>query len=1331
MKTYKILIILFFLKGHFQVCSQIKISDAGPVLVNGGETFYDAGGAGSDDGNNDQTITLCPKISGERVYVDFTNFSTSFDGILSNSDYLYIFDGNSITSPNIGRLGGDYSGKYNTATTPFKVGAPFPTDVIYSNPIDPNYSNAFSPGIFSATNVSGCLTFNFVNKNSNTSSGWTAIINTYKPLDTPGCEIDITADQTNICSSTQIKLKATGKLSSEGLKNDFNSGIGSWNGTVGATLVTSFCGASSLDGSQFIWMKDWQESSTKSRSLETNSINVSNGGLISFEYCQAPDNKGATSCDAPDRNSTYKTLEGIYLQYSINNGVNWTTIKYIFPNGQTGPMGKEDGLNGCGDYVKKWTKMIYPIPSAAKTTNTKFRWIQPIITGPKDDNWGIDNVIIATQKPITISIYKNPVDATNHGTLISSSSPYEINETPSANTTYRAVITDGTSSCYKDIPIIVNSCCTPPTVTPTPTNPTCTGNDGKIELTGLANSTAYSVTYKKNGTAVAAASFTSDATGKITISGLSGGNFTDIICSIGTCATAAVTTALTDLIQVTFTTSKQDPSSCGASDGEIKISGLSASTAYEVSYKNPGGTSVGPTAITSSASNEIVLSTLIQGSYTDLKVKLVSSGCFKTDAGPIVLADPSGITFTPSKKKDPTTCGASDGEIKLAGLSASTAYEVSYKKPDGTVVGPTPITSNATNEIIIDQLIQGSYSAFTVKLVSNSCSKTEAGPVVLSDPSGITFTATKKQDPTTCVATDGIIELKTLTANTDYEVSYKDPLSTLVGPITKRSDINGILSIDALAEGSYSDFTVKASSGCSKTIITPVVLTKPAVITFAVSKNLDPTCGGNDGKINITGLIATKNYTLTYTPPSGTAVGPSPFTADASGNYTIPSLGKGSYSNFIVKNTTCSETVNTPISLTEPNGPSKPTATVIHPKCGIPTGSIEIITPVGSNLSYCKDGGTFQSTKLFSSLTANSNYTITVKNNTTQCSTDSIFKIDTILMIPNTASSSLKHASCILATGAINVTAPLGSFFTYSIDNGNNFQPTPSFPNLTPGNYTITTKTGSGCTSTANVTIKTPPAPPVKPIAVVTQPTCTVATGTITVTNPLGINYSYSLDNITFQASASFDMQTAGSYTYYVKDTTECYAFNTSTVQAPPILPIASFNYAPVELSTLSSEAVFTNNSINATSFKWVFDDGSKISNVKNPTHLFPGNANDYNVKLTAFNKLCSHDTTVLVTVIEKPIIYVPNSFTPNEDELNNVFVPVIGGGIASENYSMYIFNRWGNLMFESHNKEIGWDGTFGNKPCTADTYIWKIEYRESSGTKSRKQLVGHFNLVN
>ena len=356
------------------------------------------------------------------------------------------------------------------------------------------------------------------------------------------------------------------------------------------------------------------------------------------------------------------------------------------------------------------------------------------------------------------------------------------------------------------------------------------------------------------------------------------------------------------------------------------------------------------------------------------------------------------------------------------------------------------------------------------------------------------------------------------------------------------------------------------------------------------------------------------------------------------------------------------------------------------------------------------------------------NYTVTVKDGT-GCTATASAVLNNPPGAPAAASTTLTQPTCAINTGTITVTAPIGAY-TYSID-GVNFQAGTSFPGLVAANYTVTVKDGTGCTATASSVLNNPPGAPVKPSAVVKQPTCKVATGTITVTNPLGINYSYSLDNITFQSSPIFDMQIAGIYTYYVKDITECYSFNTTTIQAQPIIPIASFNYAPTELTTLSSEAVFTNNSINATSFKWVFDDGSKISNVKNPTHLFPGNANEYNVKLTAYNNLCSHDTTVLVTVIEKPIIYVPNSFTPNEDEINNVFVPVIGGGISPDNYSMYIFNRWGNLMFESHNKEIGWDGTFGNKPCPPDAYIWKIEYKESSGTKARKQLVGHFNLVN
>ena len=204
-----------------------------------------------------------------------------------------------------------------------------------------------------------------------------------------------------------------------------------------------------------------------------------------------------------------------------------------------------------------------------------------------------------------------------------------------------------------------------------------------------------------------------------------------------------------------------------------------------------------------------------------------------------------------------------------------------------------------------------------------------------------------------------------------------------------------------------------------------------------------------------------------------------------------------------------------------------------------------------------------------------------------------------------------------------------------------------------------------------------------------------------------------------------------GNYTIFVKDGNNCFSKTKFTINAQPIIPKASFTFNPTELTILNTTVNFTNHSTNATSYKWSFEDGSKSNTNANPIHDFPSEANIYFVKLTASNNNCSDDTIVPITIVETPIIYVPNSFTPNGDEINNTFFPVIAGGIANENYTLYIFNRWGELIFESHNKDYGWDGTYNNKMCMPDTYIWKIEFKESTGNKLKKYMVGHVNLVN
>jgi hypothetical protein len=119
-----------------------------------------------------------------------------------------------------------------------------------------------------------------------------------------------------------------------------------------------------------------------------------------------------------------------------------------------------------------------------------------------------------------------------------------------------------------------------------------------------------------------------------------------------------------------------------------------------------------------------------------------------------------------------------------------------------------------------------------------------------------------------------------------------------------------------------------------------------------------------------------------------------------------------------------------------------------------------------------------------------------------------------------------------LSTGSITATAPSGTGYTYSI-NGGAFQPNPVFSGLASGSYTITTKNYAGLISnTTAFNINTLPA---GPTCISSQTTLAASTGSITVTAPTGIGYSYSIDGLTYQSSPVFTGIPAGSYHLTVK----------------------------------------------------------------------------------------------------------------------------------------------------------------------------------------------------
>ena len=177
--------------------------------------------------------------------------------------------------------------------------------------------------------------------------------------------------------------------------------------------------------------------------------------------------------------------------------------------------------------------------------------------------------------------------------------------------------------------------------------------------------------------------------------------------------------------------------------------------------------------------------------------------------------------------------------------------------------------------------------------------------------------------------------------------------------------------------------------------------------------------------------------------------------------------------------------------------------------------------------------------------------------------------------------------------------------------------------------------------------------------------------------------------------------------------------------------PVADFYTDPKALSTIDWEATMVNTSVGATSYHWTFGDGSSASSIFEPKHSYPNEqSGTYLITLTVKNAGgCTDSTTRTISLTEDLIFYVPNSFTPDHDDFNEVFKPVFTSGFDPYNYSMYIFDRWGEILFETHNTDVGWDGTYGGKIVQDGTYVWKISVKRRDSDKYIEKI-GHINIL-
>jgi gliding motility-associated-like protein len=173
---------------------------------------------------------------------------------------------------------------------------------------------------------------------------------------------------------------------------------------------------------------------------------------------------------------------------------------------------------------------------------------------------------------------------------------------------------------------------------------------------------------------------------------------------------------------------------------------------------------------------------------------------------------------------------------------------------------------------------------------------------------------------------------------------------------------------------------------------------------------------------------------------------------------------------------------------------------------------------------------------------------------------------------------------------------------------------------------------------------------------------------------------------------------------------------------------VASFTPDPLSQPISNPVFEFTNTSVNATEFQWFFGDGTE-SDFVSTNHTYDS-IGCYQVILVASAQDGCTDTAVqVVCVKDELIIYVPNTFTPDGDGLNDIFLPILTSGYRPGTYEFAIYNRWGERFFYTEDVDQGWDGTFKGNEVQVGTYTYTIKFK-SSMDNNVYTFNGHVNLI-
>ncbi|MDP2385353.1 MAG: choice-of-anchor L domain-containing protein [Bacteroidota bacterium] len=321
--------------------------------------------------------------------------------------------------------------------------------------------------------------------------------------------------------------------------------------------------------------------------------------------------------------------------------------------------------------------------------------------------------------------------------------------------------------------------------------------------------------------------------------------------------------------------------------------------------------------------------------------------------------------------------------------------------------------------------------------------------------------------------------------------------------------------------------------------------------------------------------------------------------------------------------------------------------------------------------------------------------------------------------------SSILQSTCGSSNGDIEITDVTGGNTPYSY----NWSTTPpsssqSVFNVSAGSYTITVTDAENCVGSKVVNLPNVDSVMIDPYSL--NEYCYQSNGEIhsPVLNgvaPYSWVWSHSL---TLNDSVATGLS-AGSYSFAVTDNVGCTARGnititnirddfTGNIYTSPPEPVANQNF----ILGISLPSIWSLDYIELA-------DGSTRSNETEVVMNYAEYGNYGAVFYVESSNGCKDTISYEIFVKDFMTIYIPNSFTPNTDRVNKVWY--VYGTLVKE-IVIYVYDRWGQKIFESNDLEQGWDGTYKGKLCESDTYVYKVEALDFFDEK--RKFVGHVHLI-